>query len=164
MELLLNVVNLRIELVDIATPSATIDYLFDMLLAIYDGPGGFNCDNKPTHLIVMYEANIIVGGSLLSVSPTMVIIKRQYTANTTSRIVSCLQSFYSNLEIHVSANSKMLPVYTEHNFVKKYNSARCTCISRRFASHLVWSSLPPPPPPSPPSPPQAEMIHQNSEW
>lgn len=159
MELLLNVANQRIELLDITTPSATTDHVFDMLLAIYDGPAGFNCHNRPSNLVVVYEANIIVGGALLSVSPTIVIIKRQYTANTTSRIVSCLQNFYSNLEIHVSANFKMLPVYIEHNFVKKNRSVRCLCISRRFTSHLVWSFSTPPPPP----PPHLEVTHQNGE-
>jgi hypothetical protein len=155
MELLLNVVNMRIELVDVTTPSATIDNLFDSLLAIYDGQSGLICHNKPTNLIVMYEANVIVGGALLSVSPTTVIIKRQYTAITASRIVSCIQEFYSKLEIHVSANSRMLPLYVDHNFVKKNRSVRCLCISRRFSSHLVWSALPPSP--------QVEMIHQNGE-
>jgi hypothetical protein len=157
MELLLYVANMRIELVDITTPSATIDLLYDSLLSIYDGQGGLICHNRPTDLIVMYESNIIVGGALLSVSPTTVIIKRQYTASTTSRIVSCLQDFYSNLEIHVSANIKMFPLYAEHNFIKKNRSVRCLCISRRFASHLVWSA-----PQQLPSP-QVETIHQNGE-
>jgi hypothetical protein len=155
MELLLNVVNMRIELVDVTMPSATIDNLFDSLLAIYDGQSGLICHNKPTNLIVMYEANIIVGGALLSVSPATVIIKRQYTANTASRIVSCIQEFYSKFEIHVSANSRMFPLYIGHNFVKKNRSVRCLCISRRFSSHLVWST--------PPPPPQVEIIHQNGE-
>jgi hypothetical protein len=143
--------------VDITTASATTDLLFDVLLAIYDGQAGLICHNRPTNLIVMYESTLIVGGALLSVSPTTVIIKRQYTSNTASRIVSYLQNFYSNLEIHVSANSKTLPIYIEHNFIKKNRSVRCLCISRRFASHLVWNA------PQQLLPPAVETIHQNGE-
>jgi hypothetical protein len=143
MELILEDPNLRVEMIDIIKPSVLNEGILVDLMAIYNEKAGYTCHGGTTHMLVMYDCDVIVGGALLRLTASSVVIKRLCTMITlpehSSKIVRCLQYFYPESEVHVSANAETSQFYSDHNFSKRNISHRCLCKSKRNMTHLVWS-------------------------
>ena len=102
------------------------------------------CHGNTTHMIVLYDEGVVVGGALLRSSPNVVIVKRLCTAKENidhiEIIIKYLQRHCSSMDLHISVSDDCLRTLGTYGFTKKNRSRMCLCKINKKMTHLVWVS------------------------
>lgn len=93
-----------------------------------------------TNIVVVSAVNNVVGGALISLTPTIVILKRMCTSDAehSVAIVNYLRDRFDGVEIHLNVVCTSMQLYLNLDFVKRNRSTRCLCALNKNESHLCW--------------------------
>jgi hypothetical protein len=93
-----------------------------------------------TNIVVVYALDNVVGGALINLTPTIVMVTRMctYDAEHSVAIVNYLRDRFDRFEIHLNVVCTSMQLYLNLDFVKRNRSPRCTCAVIRNESHLCW--------------------------
>ena len=93
-----------------------------------------------TNIVVVYAEDNVVGGALIDLTPTMVLVKRMCTSDAehSVAIVNYLRNTFDRVEIHLNVVCNSMQLYLNLDFVKRNRSSRCSCALNRNNSHLCW--------------------------
>ena len=93
-----------------------------------------------TDIVVVYAVDNVVGGALINLTPTIVIVKRMCTSDAehSVAIVNYLRDRFHGVEIHLNVVTTSLHLYFNLEFIRRYRSTRCSCVHNRNDSHLCW--------------------------